>query len=591
MLGREVSTVTLQDPNDFLHHEFFTTKAGTYLSLTREGIAVNDYPTSEFDCTAPSKPAVIEDNPVVEFDADGHLRNYWRLTDILQTNRIGYWGLHDVALGFDWAHANAVIEDLNDDSLIVSIRHQDALVKFSRSGLLKWILAPHDNWSAEFEPFLLDPVGQPFQWQYHQHAPMLTDTGTLIVHDNANFQASPCKPRLSSAEIVSRAVEYEIDENSMSVRQVWEYGSQVEDKLSSPSRGDADWLPITGNVLITFSDVQFVNGIESASLGLGSSHTRVVEVTRESPAEEVFYVRLYEPDAPDETSAITSYRSDRIPSLYSPDVEIFDSDIIGEVTVDLKWKDLCPGGFEEDSIVLLGPPTFEGPDSGVMRVRAGDREECPYQIRFQEWDYHYRDKNDTSHRNEKVSYLGLSPGIYEMDDGAVWEVGSFPLSLSGAGVWKRVPFQVNFASAPFVFVTMQSFNGKQAATVRVRRVGSEGFQAAIFEEEYLMAADRNHWQEDIGYVAIYHPNADTSNSVRGQARLNGIDYSYLLQRISADNRWKEVENAQLKLQEEQSRDTEVNHTLELLDVLQIGDQVFAQDVSSLGWDTVSVRRR
>ncbi|MEZ4241635.1 MAG: aryl-sulfate sulfotransferase [Myxococcota bacterium] len=41
-----------------------------------------------------------------------------------------------------WSHANAVEVDPRDDTLIVSVRHQDAVLKLTRDGEIRWILAP-----------------------------------------------------------------------------------------------------------------------------------------------------------------------------------------------------------------------------------------------------------------------------------------------------------------------------------------------------------------------------------------------------------------------------------------------------------------
>ena len=134
-----------------LHHDLFRTTNGTLLSLGSERVVVYGYPSSYTDPNAPTRNVYVEDTPVVEFLPDGSLLQSWKLTDILEPTRIGFDSLDSRPAGFDWAHANAVVYDPADDSIIVSVRHQDAIVKFSRStGNLKWILANHDNWPAEF---------------------------------------------------------------------------------------------------------------------------------------------------------------------------------------------------------------------------------------------------------------------------------------------------------------------------------------------------------------------------------------------------------------------------------------------------------
>ncbi|MFN2270319.1 MAG: choice-of-anchor Q domain-containing protein, partial [Anaerolineae bacterium] len=261
--------------------------------------------------------------------------------------------------------------------------------------------------------------------------------------------------------------------------------------------------------------------------------------------------------------------------------------VSGDFTINHLWRRFCPEGFGEEAVVLLGPPTYNGHDPGVVRMRPADDAECSYQVRFQEWDYQKRDFLDDLHKREQVSYLGLSPGVYAMDDGSIWEVGRF--DLSGTGYWKPIGFETTFADVPALFLTMQTTNGGQAATVRARAVGADGFEVALFEEEYLMGS--GHSAEDIGYVAIYHPDAGSADAFSGQAQLNGMNYSYTLQRIWANHRWTGVDGVELKLEEERSLDAEIGHMDEGLDVLRIGDQVFAQQVTSRGGDTTALRRR
>ncbi len=71
----------------------------------------------------------------------------------------------------DRVHLNSLWHDARYDSILVSLRHQDAVVKFSReTGELIWILGPRESWEG-FEQYLLLPAGSPFRWQYHQGDP------------------------------------------------------------------------------------------------------------------------------------------------------------------------------------------------------------------------------------------------------------------------------------------------------------------------------------------------------------------------------------------------------------------------------------
>ncbi len=71
-------------------------------------------------------------------------------------------------------------------------------------------------------------------------------------------------------------------------------------------------LDTANNVLITFGNVGVTDGMSNAELGRGTGYGRVVEVTRDTPAERVFDVSVFRTG--DERRVI--YRSEKIPSLY-----------------------------------------------------------------------------------------------------------------------------------------------------------------------------------------------------------------------------------------------------------------------------------
>jgi hypothetical protein len=276
---------------------------------------VDDFPTDEHDAAVRTDVVPVLDEPIVEFAPDGTTLRTWNFLDLLKPTRIGFdstLGLPDAA---DWAHTNAVILDARDDSIIASLRHQDAVVKASRSdGTLRWILGPHDNWEG-FEQFLLTPVGEPFAWSYHQHAPQLTSRGTLLVFDNGNRRASPFtgQPIVPAANNHSRAVEYAIDEQAHTVRQVWEFNHP--EQLYAPFVGSAYELPTTGNVLVTYGGLCTVGGVNSDDILHCRGTARLVEVRRDSQAV-VFDLGVRDPD-PNALGWLV-YRGERIARLGPP---------------------------------------------------------------------------------------------------------------------------------------------------------------------------------------------------------------------------------------------------------------------------------
>ena len=154
----------------------------------------------------------------------------------------------------------------------------------------------------------------------------VTPSGTILLFDNGNYRASPFdgRAKVPDSDNYSRAVEYSIDETTMEVRQVWEYGTNIEWRMFSASQGDADLMPKTGNVVLTLSDTRFMATWPSSAWGLGISHTAIIEVDRSTPPQKLFDMRIYETD-PNARDWV--YRSERIPSLYPASVYIIpDSD-------------------------------------------------------------------------------------------------------------------------------------------------------------------------------------------------------------------------------------------------------------------------
>jgi arylsulfate sulfotransferase len=257
---------------------------------------------------------------VVAFRRDGTVVQEWSLLDILDPYRISYDSLDpDWKLVYgeeettDWSHGNAVVVDPADGGIVVSLRNQDAVVKFSRdAGELVWILGPHGRWEAPWSDALLTPTtqssgdrGSPFEWSYHQHAPMFMPDGAVLLFDNGNGRAIPPDPELDTEERYSRAVEYRIDEATRAVTQTWAYGGP-DDPWYSGALGDADLLPATGNVLV-------VDGFEM--LPDDSRYARLFEVTRDDPAQVVWEVEIRD-ETGDPPLNWTVYRAERLPSVY-----------------------------------------------------------------------------------------------------------------------------------------------------------------------------------------------------------------------------------------------------------------------------------
>lgn len=94
----------------------------------------------------------------------------------------------------DWTHTNAVIYSSDDQNLIVSIRHQNWLVKFNYAGGTG---DGHILWKMGYQgDFTLVGGTDPTDWFYAQHGPSFVTTNTtgkfsLILFDNGNDRVFP----------------------------------------------------------------------------------------------------------------------------------------------------------------------------------------------------------------------------------------------------------------------------------------------------------------------------------------------------------------------------------------------------------------
>jgi len=309
------------------HHEVVFEPDGSFWTLHKQDVPVDDYPLDPFDLSN-TGPAVLDADVVVHIAADGAVLGSWLLTDYLDPHRIGFDATDEVAGGdLAWSHANAIVP-LGDaeQTFIVSARHQDAVVKIrGNANEAVWILANHDGWAPEYLPFLLEPVGSSFLWFIHQHAPALDAQGQLLLFDNGNWSHGNPYQQGPPGEEVSRVMRYDIDEVARTVTETFAFIADASiDPLFSQALGNADELPVTGNLLGTFSYLKQEMGIPNVTVGLGSQSVRIIEVDP-SDGSVVWDLRLNGPAA-DSGIGWQVDRAIRVASLYPPDVTVRDLD-------------------------------------------------------------------------------------------------------------------------------------------------------------------------------------------------------------------------------------------------------------------------
>ena len=243
-----------------IHHQPHVMPNGNFLSFTANAQKIENWHTSDYDPNAPRKTAMVMGDTIIEFTRTGETVWSWNAFDHLDPYRIGYnsfssyWKVRGFPDVWDWTHGNGLWYDEHDDSIIVSLRLQDAIIKIDRtSKKICWILGDPTGWSDELAAKLLKPVGN-VRIPYHPHNPRLTSDGTLILMDNGIFQARPFDPPILADQTFSRAVEFEIDEENMTVREVWASASELtQDSINCWAMGDAHRLPETDNILAVYA--------------------------------------------------------------------------------------------------------------------------------------------------------------------------------------------------------------------------------------------------------------------------------------------------------------------------------------------------
>lgn len=299
------------------HHRINIFPNGNLLLMTAEVREIADWPMRDDVPDAPRGTARVVGDIILEVSPEGDILNRWGLLDMLDPYRLSYgscsayWHQRGIPDSNDWCHANAVFHDPADDTIMVSLRTQDCIVKFSRAtGLIKWILGDPGNWRAPWSDKLLTPVGD-LAWHYHQHDCSVTPSGTILCFDNGNNRATPFNAKMPGAESYSRIVEFAVDEEAMEVRQVWSYGDGDGEALYGCYQGGAYRLPQTGNTFMNYGGVCTIDGVPTSDNRTGFCRARLMEVT---PEKEIVFDMWIDGSNENPPLSLSSFRSEFLPA-------------------------------------------------------------------------------------------------------------------------------------------------------------------------------------------------------------------------------------------------------------------------------------
>lgn len=289
-LNSELASATCAECNVTLntfHHDVEVLPNGHWLVIASTTMQLSS--TSNPPLTNEPAQAVLGD-VIVDLDQNMHPVWAWNEFNHLDPNR------HPMSFP-DWTHTNAVIYSPDDGNIIVSMRHQNWLVKVdyangTGAGDILWKL-------GEGGDFTLQGGTDPTDWQYAQHGPSFFSQNTtgvfsLGVMDNGNDRIFPSGVTCGSSGAPPCLY---------STVPVW----RIDETAKTATLTFHDILPSSLYNYFGGNTEQLANGdVEYDLCGLAGGST-IYEVTQQSSPQTVWQMHA---------TGTFLYRGFRVPSLY-----------------------------------------------------------------------------------------------------------------------------------------------------------------------------------------------------------------------------------------------------------------------------------
>lgn len=154
----------------------------------------------------------------------------------------------------DWFHQNSVEYDEADDSIIISGRHQDTIMKIDYStNEIKWIMGDSNGWPESYQKHFLDGD---IKASGGQHAAIVlpdqddnAKTTDILYYDN---NISVTRGDEADSEKYSEARQVRINEEDRTIEEVWTFGEDLGEAYFTKIIGSARYLTDNGNRLVNF---------------------------------------------------------------------------------------------------------------------------------------------------------------------------------------------------------------------------------------------------------------------------------------------------------------------------------------------------
>jgi len=299
------------------HHDAFPMENGNYLMLGSEYKAIESYYTSETEEFAPRKTQNVMGDVIYEFNTAGKIIWDWHAFDHLDPMRIGYetfsgyWDRRGFSDIIDWSHANTVLYDPSDNTIMVNFRYLSSILKIDRDSKdIKWIFGEPSGYADNLRSKLIGL--DKGDWFWHQHSPSLSPDRTLFIFNNDNYKARPFDK--ISETTLSYAAAYKINEEDLSAELLWTSRIPGETGLASFAMGDVDWLERTNNILVSYGALR-----PSKEFGYESSWSMIREYTYTNPARVVWEMHIATRDE-DESQNVgwTIFSAERLKKFIKP---------------------------------------------------------------------------------------------------------------------------------------------------------------------------------------------------------------------------------------------------------------------------------
>ncbi|EAZ92173.1 matrixin family metalloprotease [Crocosphaera chwakensis] len=240
-------------------------------------------------------------------------------------------------------------------------------------------------------------------------------------------------------------------------------------------------------------------------------------------------------------------------------------------------------------VIFAQPLSYNGSDPSIVRITdiQGDR----FSVNVQETTLINGNTHSGNHTQETFSFLVLEQGVWQLSDGTIIEVGTVTTDATTRSDWHNITFNHDFTDTPIVLTQVQTDNDGTFVRTRQNNTTNNGFQVALEEEEAYL--NSGHGSETIAWLAISpgQGNWDGNTFIAGNTGdqvthdWHTLDFGntfnttpqFLGNIASYDGgdssglRHRNLSNGQVEImiEEDTSRDSEINHTTEVVNFFAI----------------------